>query len=54
MFSKRPSIIEVNLDFELEKLLKEIHYIYNQLPKNELPIEIEDMFNKLREKSKIQ
>jgi hypothetical protein len=54
MFSKRPAIIEVNLDFELEKLLKEIHYIYFQLPNNELPIEMKDMFKKLREKNKIQ
>lgn len=29
-FSKRPTSIEVNLDFNLERLLKEIHYMRMQ------------------------
>ena len=43
MLSRRPSSIEVNLDFELEKFLKEIHYL--QMP----PLSI-DMKDLLKEK----
>lgn len=51
---KRPSSIEVNFDFELEKLLKEIHYL--QMPPFNLDLTdiLKDKFSQLKDENKIR
>lgn len=51
MISKRPVSIEVYLDFELEKLLKEIHYLKMEPLKLDLTLVLENKFNNLKDEN---
>lgn len=48
LISKRPIAIEVNLSFELEKLLKEIHYLKANPLKVDLTNILQNKFNNLK------
>ena len=49
--SKRPISIEVYLDFELEKLLKEIHYLKMEPLKIDLTDILKNKFNNLKDEN---
>jgi len=49
--AKRPLAIEVNLSFELEKLLKEIHYLKSPPLSIDLTTILRDKFSNLRDEN---
>ena len=49
--SKRPVSIEIYLDFELEKLLKEIHYLKLEPLKMDLTNILKNKFNNLKDEN---
>ena len=52
--SKRPTSLEVNLDFELEKLLKEIHYLSMEPFNLDLKSLLKDKFNEINDQNKLR
>lgn len=48
---KRPFAIEVNLSFELEKLLKEVHYLKSDPLRIDLTHILKDKFNNLKDEN---
>ncbi len=54
ILTKRPNAIEVNLDFELEKLLKEIHYLQMSPLSIDLSDVLKDKFNQLKDENKLR
>ena len=53
MISKRPSLIEVNLDFELEKILKEIRYLRTTPLNIDLTNILKDKFNNIKDEKQL-
>ena len=52
--AKRPSSLEVNLDFELERFLKELHYL-KQAPFNmDLTNLLKERFSKIKDENKLR
>jgi hypothetical protein len=51
---KRPNIVEVNLDYELEKLLKEIHYLNMPPLSINLTHILKDKFSQLKDENKLR
>lgn len=49
--SKRPITIEANLSFELEKLLKEVHYLKSDPLNVDLTSILQDKFNNLKDEN---
>ena len=54
MLSKRPNSIEVNLDFELEKFLKEIHYLQMAPLNIDLRDILKDKFNNIKDENQLR
>lgn len=54
ILSKRPNSLEVNLDFELEKLLKEIHYLTKPPFNMDLNGLLKDKFSQLKDENKLR
>jgi hypothetical protein len=54
MLSKRPNCLEVNLDFELEKLLKEIHYMTKAPFNMDLTNLLKNKFKELKDENKLR
>ena len=54
MLTKRPNAIDVNLDADLEKLLKEIHYL--QMPPLNIDLAdiLKDRFSQLKDENKLR
>jgi hypothetical protein len=54
MLSRRPASIEVNLDFELEKFLKEIHYL--QMPPLNVDLKdiLKEKFNNIKDENQLR
>lgn len=51
---KRPRAIDVNFDFELEKLLKEIHYLKMPPFNMNLTEVLKDKFSQLKDENKMR
>ena len=54
MLSRRPTQIEVNLDFELEKFLKEIHYLQMAPLNIDLNYILKEKFNNIKDENQLR
>jgi len=54
ILSRRPSAIDVNLDFELEKLLKEIHYLKMRPFNIDISNVLKDKFKNIRDEGQLR